>query len=172
MRPIHLILAASLAANMLAVAGYFYARREAEQVAETGSGAVVVTRLALTPAQIRLLAETRRTLRRELTGLRTETMGLFTTAVAKLREAKPGDTSYEAALQATGEVRRRQTTVIARELIAFREHLTPAQRDLFNQNIGEWSFIEAMIGLPPDTMKSPPSGPFRGALPAPSKDGR
>lgn len=172
MRPIHLILGASLVANVLVVAAYFYARREADREAEAVNGPSIVTQLALSPAQTRLLAETRRTLRRDLTRLRAETMGLFATAVAKLREAKPGDTSYEAALQATGDVRRRQTSVIARELIAFREHLTPAQRELFNQNIGDWSFIEAMIGLPPDTMKSPPSGPFRGALPAPSKDGR
>ncbi len=171
MRPIHLILAASLAANGLAIAAYFYTRREAEQVA-TVNGSAVIAQLALTPAQARQLAGTRRALRNELGGLRAETAGLFATAVTKLRDAKPGDTSYEAALHATGEVRRRQTTVIARELIAFREHLTTAQRELFNQNIGEWSFIEAMIGLPPDTLKSPPSGPFRGAQPAPSKDGR
>lgn len=172
MRPIHLILAASLAANMLTLAAYFYTRREADQIAPAVNGPSVVAQLALTPAQVRVLAETRRTLRSALGGLRAETAGLFATAVTKLRDAKPGDTSYEAALHATGEVRRRQTTVIARELIAFREHLTPAQREIFNQNIGEWSFIEAMIGLPPDTLKSPPSGPFRGAQPAPSKDGR
>lgn len=171
MRPLHLILAASLAANLLAVGAYFHTRRAAVRVTIPTDGNTALAQLELTPAQTNRLAETRRVLRSELGALRGETAQLFATALAKLREAKPGDTSYQAALQATGDVRRRQTLVIARELIAFREHLTPAQRELFNQSIGEWSFIETMLGLPPDIMKSPPSGPFR-AVPLPSKDSR
>jgi hypothetical protein len=169
MRPLHLLLAASLAANALTLAAYLYTQREAHRLTIAPDGMTVLNRLALTPEQTKQLAETQRTLRSTLSGLRAETAGLFETAVVKLRDAKPGDTSYEAALQATGEVRRRQTTVIARELIAFREHLTPAQREIFNQHIGDWSFIEVMIGLPPDIMKGPPSGPFRAP---PPKNGR
>ncbi len=174
MRPIHLILGASLAANLLAVAAYFHTRREAEQLLATVNGSAVIAQLALRPAQANRLAETRRVLRADLGSLRLETAGLFETALAKVREAKPGETSYEEAVLATGEARRRQTLIIIRALIAFREHLTPAQREIFNRNIGEWSFIEAMIGLPPDGMKSMPSGPFRAPSPspAPSKDGR
>ena len=172
MRPIHLILAASLAANALAVAAYLHTRRAAERSAIETPGDTVLAQLALTPAQTDRLLQTQRTLRAELGGLRAETTGLFNTALAKLREAKPGDTSYEAALHATGEVRRRQTSAIARELIAFREHLTPAQREIFNHYIGDWSFIEVIIGLPPDIMRGPPSGPFRAPSPAPSKNGR
>lgn len=172
MRPIHLLLGASLAANCLMVAAYFYTRHEAERITAPVAGSAVMAQLALTPEQTDRLAETRRVLRTELGGLRAETAGLFDAALAKVREAKPGDTSYEAALFATGEVRRRQTAVIARELIAFREHLMPAQREIYNEHLGEWSFIETMIGLPPDIMKGPPSGPFRGPSTTPSKNSR
>lgn len=172
MRPVHLILAASLAANALAVAAFLYTQRKVERVAHASPGDTVLARLALTPAQSNRLVQTQRTLRTELGSLRTETMALFDTALTKVRDAKPGDTSYEAALHATGEVRRRQTSIIARELIAFREQLTPAQREVFNQHIGDWSFIEVMIGLPPDIMRGPPTGPFRAPSPAPLKNGR
>jgi hypothetical protein len=172
MRPIHLILAASLAANVLAVAAYFHTRRAAERQTATVGGSTALAEIALTPRQTDQLAATRRALRTTLQGMRSESQPMFDAALAKVRDARPGDTSYEAAVLATGEARRRQTLVVIRELIAFREHLTPAQREIFNRNIGEWSFIEAMIGLPPDTLKSPPSGPFRGPSPAPSKDGR
>lgn len=172
MKPLHLILAASLVANALTLAAYFYTRREAERVAVSVDGATSLAQLALTPAQSAKLAEMRRTIRSEVSGLRAETEGLFDAAIAKLRDSRPGDTSWEAAFFATGEVRRRQTVLVAREMIAFREHLTPAQREIFNQNIAYWSFIEAMVGLPPDVMKGPPSGPFRGQPLPPSKNGR
>lgn len=175
MKPLHLVLAASLAANALGLLAFLQARREADRVVIDTDGTAVLNQLALTPAQANRLAEARRMLRNDLGALRAETASLFDAAIAKVREAKPGDTSYEAALAATGEVRRRQTAVIARELIAFREHLRPAQRELFNRYIGDWSFIEAIVGLPPDIMRGPPSGPFRAApsVPAaPLKNGR
>ncbi|MBL9201494.1 MAG: hypothetical protein JNL39_13375 [Opitutaceae bacterium] len=175
MKPLHLVLGASLAANVLAVVAYFHARSEADKALAYTDGSALLAQLALTPAQTNRLAETRRRLRADLGGLRAETAELFDAAITKFREATPGDTSYEAAIAATGEVRRRQTLVIVRELVAFREQLRPAQRELFNRHIGDWSFIEAVIGLPPDIMRGPPSGPFRAAPSTPSaplKNGR
>jgi hypothetical protein len=169
MRPIHIVLAASLVANALIAWSYFQTRRELERTALTISGSAILDELAFTPAQTEALREMRRTLRLQLRTLRNEWQPLFDNAVTKMRAAKPGDTDFEPALLATGEVRRRQTVVIARELIAFREQLDARQRELFNRHIGEWPFIESLIGLGLEGTRAPPSGPFRGtpAPPAP-----
>jgi hypothetical protein len=169
MRAIHLILTASLAANVLVAIGYFYTRGELERHEVSVAGNTVLRDLALTPEQTSQLREMRRRARADLQGLRNEWRPLFDDALQKMRDARPGDTSYESAFLATGEVRRRQTLVMARALIAFREHLTPVQREAFNRHLGEWSFIEAVIGLPGDRTSTPPSGPFQSTPPAPNK---
>ncbi len=172
MRPFHLILAASLLANALTVAAYFLTRRTLEREAVNASGALLVEHLSLSAEQAAKLQETRSTIRSKTQTVRREWQELFDTAVAKVREAKPGDTSFEAAVMATGEARRRQTVLIIRELIAFREHLTPPQRETFNRHLHEWAFIEALMGLPPDSTKSTPSGPFRGGPASPPRSAR
>jgi hypothetical protein len=169
MRPIHLILGASLVANLLFIGGYFYTRSALERRDAPLDGSARVDELTLTSAQWSHLADLRRGLRAELRGLRNELQPLFDAALAKVRDAKPGDTSYEAAFLATGEVRRRQSLVIARELIAFREHLTPAQREIFNRHLGEWAFVEAIIGFPTENTRTPPSGPFQATSPGSNK---
>ncbi|MBL9206720.1 MAG: periplasmic heavy metal sensor [Opitutaceae bacterium] len=167
MRAIHLILAGSLAANLIVVVAYFQARRELAREEPVLTSAQVMQELALTPDQLDALRQLRRNLRLRLRPLREQWQPLFDKAVQAMRDARPGDTSFEEAFQATGEVRRRQTLEIARELIAYRETLTPAQREVFNRHIGEWPFIETLMGTRIEGTRTPPSGPFQ-SVPAPA----
>lgn len=166
MRALPLLLGASLTANLLVAVAYFQARRSLDREDTVVVGSQVMQELALTPAQTDALREMRRNLRLRLRPLREQWQPLFDQAVQAMREARPGDTAFEEAFRATGEARRRQTIEIARELIVYREKLSPEQREIFNRHIGEWPFIETLMGTRIEGTRTPPSGPFR-SVPAP-----
>lgn len=160
MKPLPVLLAASLAMNAAAVAGYFATRRAPEPPAPPPVEAVL-REIALTDAQLAQLRDLRRALRTELRPVRAELQPKFDAALTGILRASPDDPVIESLLRDTIDGRTKQLAVIAKHLVAFRATLTPAQRPVFDRHVGEWSFIQTLAGLRPPLVGGGPIGPFQ-----------
>jgi Spy/CpxP family protein refolding chaperone len=133
-----ILLAISVALNVFAVAGYFYAKNRHESRMMDRSPIMAATRdLKLTPAQNEALEKMRADVRKSSSDIRDEMRPLRRELLVELGKDQPDFAAVDRKIDDLGDVQSKRFKAMVRAVHDFQQTLTPEQRAEFRKAMNE-----------------------------------